>query len=44
MLEDIMIDLMVELPSQQNQKTFSIVLDYARQKLSKDTLNKLKVA
>lgn len=42
--EAIMIDLMFELPSQKNQKAFSITADYALQKFSKSNLNKLKVA
>jgi len=42
--EAIMLDLMFDLPSDSKTKEFSITLSYAKEKLKKDSLNKLKVA
>ena len=42
--EAIMTDLMFDLPSDSSVKEFNITLRYAKDKLKKATLNKLKVA
>ncbi len=42
--EAIMTDLMYELPSQKDVKSFVITRDYAEKKLSKDKVSKLKAA
>jgi len=39
-----MTDLMYELPSQKDIKSFVITRDYAEDKLSKDKVSKLKAA
>jgi ATP-dependent Clp protease ATP-binding subunit ClpX len=41
--ETIMIDAMFELPSKK-QKTFKLTLDYAKKKISKTNMKKLRVA
>lgn len=42
--EAIMVDAMFELPSDKETKEFKVTLSYAREKLKKSTLKKLKVA
>jgi len=42
--EAIMLDAMFELPSNENAKTYKVTLDYAKGKLKKSTIAKLKVA
>jgi ATP-dependent Clp protease ATP-binding subunit ClpX len=42
--EAIMIDAMFDIPSDPSQKAISITLGYAKEKLSKSSINKLKVA
>ena len=42
--EAIMMDMMFDAPSDSSTKEFSITLRYAKEKLKKSTLNKLKVA
>jgi ATP-dependent Clp protease ATP-binding subunit ClpX len=42
--EAIMLDLMFELPQAKNKKEHTVTLDYAREKISKSNLGKLKAA
>ena len=42
--EAIMVDAMFELPSEKKIKEFRIGIEYAKNKLSKSAINKLKVA
>lgn len=42
--EAIMIDAMFDGPSEESQKTFEVTLDYAKEKISKSKLHKLKAA
>ena len=43
-MESIMTDAMFDLPTQKNNKEFVITLDYAKEKLDKTNVSKLKVA
>ena len=43
-LEAILMDAMYELPSQEDVKSFKVDLVYAKDKMNKSKLNKLKVA
>ncbi len=43
-IETIMTDAMFDLPSDKNAKTFAITLDYAKEKMEKTNVAKLKVA
>jgi ATP-dependent Clp protease ATP-binding subunit ClpX len=42
--EAIMLDAMFDIPGGKNQKDFEVTLSYAKEKLSKSNINKLKVA
>ena len=42
--EAIMIDAMFDGPSNESKKTFEVTLDYAKDKISKSKLHKLKAA
>ena len=39
-----MIDAMFDSPSEESPKTFEVTLDYAKEKISKSKMHKLKVA
>jgi ATP-dependent Clp protease ATP-binding subunit ClpX len=42
--EAIMVDAMFELPSEKDVKEFKVTYSYAKNKLSKSTMNKMKAA
>jgi ATP-dependent Clp protease ATP-binding subunit ClpX len=42
--EAILMDAMFDLPSDKNAKEFKVSLPYAKEKLNKSSINKLKVA
>ena len=42
--EAIMIDAMFDSPSEELPKTFEVTLDYAKEKISKSKMHKLKAA